>query len=101
MTLVTESEEYVENLRCHCGRVGETVRRAGTFWRCAACGASHKVCDELTGQPQGIPASPQCRALRYQGHALIRCLGTRRAYSAILPAEFHFGSAGVVASIDA
>jgi len=99
MTLST-AEDYFENLECHCGRVGERVRRAGTFWLCAACGSTHSVCDRLTGQPQGIPASPQCRSLRYQGHALIRCLGNRRAYGAILPADFHFGSAGVASSID-
>lgn len=101
MALETLSEDYFEDLRCHCGRVGETARRTGTLWRCKACSATHKVCDPSTGQPQGVPASPECRALRYQGHALIRCLGTRRAYDTILPEGFHFGSAGIAASIDA
>merc|ERR1719371_25505 len=43
-------------------------------------GASANVANPASGKPLGIPASRPCRALRYQGHALIDCLGKNYAY---------------------
>lgn len=48
-----------------------------------------------------MPASPACRRLRYQGHALIDCLGKNYAYQSALDKGFHFASAGVAASVKA
>jgi len=103
MSLSTVSKDQSEDLHCCCGKVGESICRpvGSTLWRCNMCASTHKVSNRFTGEPQGVPASPVCRALRYQGHALINCLGTRYAYGSVLPEHFHFGSSGVTASIDA
>lgn len=104
MTLETLQEAFVECFACHCGRLGEgMVRSAGSvLWRCGSCGATHSVADRESGQPRGVPASPACRALRYQGHALIDCLGKGRAYGGVLngpDGQLHFANSGVASSV--
>lgn len=104
MTLETLQDTFIERFVCHCGKVGEcVVRPAGTvLLRCSCCGATHSVTNRETGQPRGVPASPACRALRYQAHALIDCLGKSRSYGGVLSGpdgQLHFASAGVTSSI--
>lgn len=104
MTLETLEDTLIEHFTCHCGKLGESViRPAGTvLLRCACCGATHSVANNETGQPRGVPASPACRALRYQAHALVDCLGKGRAYGGVLhgpEGQLHFASAGVASSI--
>merc|ERR1712217_479219 len=88
MLLETLRAPLLEDFACAaCSQIGEQYSHpAGvTLWRCSSCDATHNVADNLTGRPRGVPASPECRALRYQGHALVDCMGTQRAYSLALP----------------
>lgn len=104
MVLRVSSEAGFEDLYCHCGRLAERRPRpvGHVAWRCDACGASYGVLDAVTGEPRELAASPMCRALRYQGHALVDCLGGGdRAYGVVLPEGFSFSTAGVAASADA